>query len=85
MTLYFGYGSNLCDVDWADFCHRYGVDPSCMQPLEPAWLPDMELVANYFSSGRGGGVLNVQPAVGGLVRPVPFEWVCDPKWELARS
>lgn len=84
MTNYFAYGSNLSAQDWADFCGTLGVSPSCMQPVAPAWLPDMELVSNHFSTSRGGGALNVQPAVGALVPGMLFE-LTDEGWEVLRK
>jgi gamma-glutamylcyclotransferase (GGCT)/AIG2-like uncharacterized protein YtfP len=61
---YFGYGSNLDRQDWQRFCERHGFAADSLRPVGPAWLPDHELVFHYFSTGRGGGALDVRPAIG---------------------
>lgn len=70
--LYFGYGSNLDRSDWVRHCARRGVDPDCVQPVGTATLPDMRLVFDYFSLSRGGGALNLRPAVSHTVHGVLF-------------
>jgi gamma-glutamylcyclotransferase (GGCT)/AIG2-like uncharacterized protein YtfP len=71
--LYFGYGSNLDIVDWLRWCAGHRVDPTCLRPVRPGWLPDMELVFDYRSVLRGGGALGVQPAPGKLAAGHLFE------------
>lgn len=71
-SLYFGYGSNLDEQDWAAFCRRRGFDPACLTPVGPAWLPDHELVFDYYSPSRGGGALNIRPRVGQVVEGYLF-------------
>lgn len=71
-VLYFAYGSNLNRADWARYCERHGDNPDGLQPLARAILPDMRLVFDYVSASRGGGVLNLRPAVGHIVHGVLF-------------
>ena len=70
--LYFGYGSNLDEQDWARFCQARGFDGTCLEPVGPAVLPDQELVFDYFSPSRGGGALNLQSRVGQVVEGYLF-------------
>jgi len=62
--LYFGYGSNLSESDWHTFCREESLDPSCLERVEPAWLPDRQLAFTRASINRNGGVLDVRPAMG---------------------
>src|SRR5271168_2880219 len=71
--LYFAYGSNLDNTDWAAWCTRNGFDPGCIQAIGPAVLPDVELVFDYHSQGRCGGVLNLRPRLGQCVDGMLFE------------
>lgn len=71
--LYFGYGSNLDDVDWRAWCGRRGVDPGVLRPLRPAWLPDEEPAFRYRSTGREGGVLDLRPRPGSATPGALFE------------
>lgn len=66
-TLYFAYGSNLNAEDWRRFCDAHGADPGGLNPQRVAWLPDHRLVFHYFSKGRGGGALDVEPSTGDAV------------------
>lgn len=66
-NLYFGYGSNLNKVDWANACEAEGIDPAELEPLYPAYLPDVALSFNYLSRNRRCGVLGLVDAVGCLV------------------
>jgi gamma-glutamylcyclotransferase (GGCT)/AIG2-like uncharacterized protein YtfP len=59
-VLYFAYGSNLDEENWALWCDKKGYDPASIEPLGPAWLPDHELVFHYQSRLRNGGALDVQ-------------------------
>ena len=63
-VLYFAYGSNLNRADWEGFCARNGCHPDRLQPVARAILPDMRLSFDYHSMTRGGGALNIQPALG---------------------
>jgi gamma-glutamylcyclotransferase (GGCT)/AIG2-like uncharacterized protein YtfP len=65
--LYFAYGSNLNLAELKQKCLASGVDPKAIEPVGPAILPDMSLVFNYHSVSRGGGALNVRPAIGNRV------------------
>jgi gamma-glutamylcyclotransferase (GGCT)/AIG2-like uncharacterized protein YtfP len=64
LPYYFGYGSNLDRQDWQRFCAQHGCPADALRPVGPAWLPDHELVFHYFSTGRGGGALDIRPAIG---------------------
>lgn len=69
---YFGYGSNLNEADWARFCDRIGVATDVIEALGPAVLPDMQLCFDYYSHGRQGGALDIQPRRGHLVHGVLY-------------
>lgn len=62
--LYFAYGSNLDEVNWADWCRKKGFDPGSIEPVGRAWLPDYELVFHYQSRLRRGGALDVRRRLG---------------------
>ena len=62
--LYFAYGSNLDDENWALWCEKKGYEVASIEPLGPAWLPDHELVFHYKSRLRNGGALDVRPRHG---------------------
>lgn len=70
--LYFAYGSNLNEADWARFCDRVGVATDVIEALGPAVLPDMQLCFDYYSNGRQGGALDIQPRRGHLVHGVLY-------------
>jgi gamma-glutamylcyclotransferase (GGCT)/AIG2-like uncharacterized protein YtfP len=63
-VLYFAYGSNLDEENWALWCDKKGYDPASIEVLGPAWLPDHELVFRYQSRLRQGGALDVRPRHG---------------------
>ena len=58
-TLYFGYGSNLDNDDWADWCKDRGYDPDGMTEIGAAWLPEYSMKFHYHSTGRSGGAADV--------------------------
>lgn len=62
--LYFAYGSNLDEQNWAEWCASTDHDPSSIEPIGPAWLPDHEVVFHYRSRLRHGGALDVCPRLG---------------------
>ena len=64
--LYFGYGSNLDEENWAAWCEARGFVASSIEALGPAWLPDYEPVFHYQSRLRRGGALDVRPQPGTL-------------------
>lgn len=73
---YVAYGSNLNDDDWRDWCKRNGHNPASIKPIKPigvCYLPDLELVFDYHSTGRKGGALNLKPRIGQMVAGVRFE------------
>lgn len=70
----FAYGSNLNLRDLELWCQRLGRPPALMvRPGVPAYLPDHEVVFDYLSSSRKGGVLDLRPSVGRIVPGALFE------------
>jgi gamma-glutamylcyclotransferase (GGCT)/AIG2-like uncharacterized protein YtfP len=63
-VLYFAYGSNLDEQNWARWCQSKGFDPASIELLGPAWLPDYDLVFRYQSRLRKGGALDVRQRHG---------------------
>jgi gamma-glutamylcyclotransferase (GGCT)/AIG2-like uncharacterized protein YtfP len=78
---YFGYGSNANLAELSKRCQRYGKIGDLLKPVTVAYLPDMELAFNYFSTVRNGGALNVMPRRGSVVAGVVFE-VTEVGWEM---
>ncbi|CAM5439298.1 hypothetical protein TMEC54S_03211 [Thauera mechernichensis] len=70
--LYFAYGSNLNEADWARFCDRIGVATDVIEAVGPAVLPDMQLCFDYYSHGRQGGALDIAPMRGHVVHGVLY-------------
>lgn len=77
---YWGYGSNLDESDWVAFCGPRGFHPNCIEPVGPAYLPDHELVFDYYSSTRDGGALNLRSRVGQVVEGMLFR-VTEEGWQ----
>ncbi|MCA3415215.1 MAG: gamma-glutamylcyclotransferase [Roseomonas sp.] len=75
----FAYGSNTDALDWRAWCARTGHDPAAVRPIGTAILPDARLAFDFFGKGRGGGVLNFQPRLGGYVEGVVLE-VSEAGW-----
>ena len=74
MERYFAYGSNLNLRDLELWCQRLGRPPALMVNTGvPAYLPDHEVVFDYLSSSRKGGVLDLRPSVGRIVPGALFE------------
>ena len=63
-VLYFAYGSNLDEENWALWCRNKSYDPASIELLGPAWLPDHELIFRYESRLRKGGALDVRRRLG---------------------
>jgi gamma-glutamylcyclotransferase (GGCT)/AIG2-like uncharacterized protein YtfP len=84
-TFYFAYGSNLDPQDWERFCWERGFDPSCLNPVQPAVLPDFELVFDYYSRSRRGGALNLRPRVGQMVEGLLFRVTPEGRQALDRK
>lgn len=79
-NLYFAYGSNLNEKDlkrWAKNKRR--VYPFS-KVIGKAYLSDYRLVFNILSRTRGGGVLNIEPALGCVVEGVIFEVKGEEGW-----
>lgn len=77
---YFAYGSNLNPDDLRAWCQRNGRPEPALTWIGPAYLPERERVFDWFSPGRGGGVLNLahrpgQVVPGGLYAPTAEDWV----------
>lgn len=75
----FAYGSNTDAADWRAWCARTGHDPAAVRPIGTGILPDARLAFDFFGKGRGGGVLNFQPRLGGFVEGVVLE-VSEAGW-----
>ena len=67
MNRYFAYGSNLNHGDLDRWCQRTGRLFPLTGTWIPAYLPDHDIVFDYISESRHGGVLDVRPRVGQLV------------------
>lgn len=78
--LYFAYGSNLNQYDWNRWCRQNGFSEGLLRVVGSAYLPDHELRFSRYSYGRGGGALNVVPAIGKTVEGVLFD-VLDGGWQ----
>lgn len=63
-VLYFAYGFDLDEENWALWCETKGYDSASLEALGPAWLPDHELVFRYQSRLRKGGARDVRPRHG---------------------
>ncbi len=70
----FAYGSNLNLKDLELWCQRMGRPPALMvKPGVAAYLPDHEIVFDYLSSSRKGGVLDLRSSIGKIVPGALFE------------
>lgn len=56
---YFGYGSNLSDVDFLAWCKTKGFNNAQVTPVTPCWITDNVLHFHYYSNGRKGGAADV--------------------------
>jgi cation transport regulator ChaC len=72
MTLYFGYGSNLDEVDWNAFCARWDFRGAALQPVTTALLLDHALVFDRYAASRRGGALNLRSRPGQAAEGVVF-------------
>jgi gamma-glutamylcyclotransferase (GGCT)/AIG2-like uncharacterized protein YtfP len=73
MDRYFTYGSNLNLRDLARWCELLGRPAALSGDGLAAFLPDHELVFDYYSPSRKGGVLDLRPSLGKLVPGALFE------------
>jgi gamma-glutamylcyclotransferase (GGCT)/AIG2-like uncharacterized protein YtfP len=71
-VLYFGYGSNLDAADRNRWCAARSLPPLDLTPAGIVYLPDRRLAFTHRSTTRGGGVLDVPPAVGCAVAGVVY-------------
>lgn len=71
--LYFAYGSNLNAADLQLWCNRKGCTYPLGEKFASAYLPDMELVFNYASPERNGGVLNIRHRLGQATPGILFQ------------
>ena len=73
MERYFSYGSNLNPRDLEQWCDRMGRPCALTGVGVPAFLPDHEVVFDYLSTSRKGGVLDLRPAIGKVVPGAVFD------------
>src|SRR5262245_17363658 len=78
--LYFGYGSNLDDDDLSRYCREREVGSVGLEKVGVAYLPDRRLAFTHRSTSRGGGVLDVPPALGSAVSGVLFRLASPEGW-----
>lgn len=62
--LYFAYGSNMDEEDLEKWCREHGYHPVKPLSKEVAKLKGWRLVFNHYSSGRKGGVANIERCEG---------------------
>ncbi len=83
---YFAYGSNLNLNDFNQWCVQNQLPDARLIPRGTALLPDYRLAFSHKSVSRGGGALNIDPYVGGVVEGVLFEVEGADGWHaLARK
>ncbi len=70
---YFAYGSNLNTGDWQRWCRKRGFAEDMLRFRSVGYLPDQDIVFNYGSESRKGGVLNLVRRLGQLVEGVIFK------------
>ncbi len=70
---YFAYGSNLNEKDLRGWCTDTNHSYPLLTSLGKAWLPDYQLLFNYYSSVRKGGALNIRPRTGYAVPGILFQ------------
>jgi gamma-glutamylcyclotransferase (GGCT)/AIG2-like uncharacterized protein YtfP len=75
MERYFAYGSNLNLKDVERWCQTLGRPLALSGKGVPAYLPDHEIVFDYRSESRKGGVLDLRPDIGKVVPGALFEVV----------
>jgi len=71
--LYFGYGSNLNNADWEQWCLREGYNSEGLQEICNAMLPNYSLKFHQDSDSRGGGVADIVEAQGECVYGALFK------------
>lgn len=59
--LVFVYGSDMNHRDLMEWLQARGYDPSRILDATPAKLDGYGFVWNYYSQGRGGGTVNIEP------------------------
>lgn len=79
--LYFAYGSNLNTHDFKAWCRENGFEYP-LSKFANAYIPDMRLVFNFKSAGRGGGVLNIRNQFGNAVPGVLFRVGSEKGWDI---
>jgi gamma-glutamylcyclotransferase (GGCT)/AIG2-like uncharacterized protein YtfP len=75
--LYFGYGSNLDEIDLARYCSERDCVAMRLARVGPAFLPDRRLACTHRSTTRDGGVLDIPPARGNAVSGILFRVLPD--------
>ncbi len=81
-VLYFGYGSNLNDGDWAAWCQAQKADPVSRKGVGTAWLLDHSLRFHYHSTGRKGGAADVVKDARGTAVPGAVFSLSKDGWNL---
>ena len=69
--LYFGYGSNLNKEDW-NSSGNFLPWEEALEIQEAGFLLDYIPLYHYYSSGRKGGALDIEPVKGGVVSGMLF-------------
>ncbi len=77
---YFAYGSNLDRANLSAWCEDRGLEPIEITACGKAYLPDRQLRFSHRSATRGGGVLDVVPALGCAVEGVVLEVDSERSW-----
>lgn len=75
MERYFAYGSNLNIKDVERWCQTLGRPLALTGKGVPAYLPDHDVIFDYRSASRKGGVLDLRPDIGKIVPGALFEVV----------
>lgn len=73
MKYYFAYGSNMHSVDLFLWCKEFSQKYPLGMFVSEAYLPDHDLVFNYDSRRRCGGVLSIVERTGQVVQGLVFE------------
>ncbi len=79
--LYFAYGSNLNFEDLQNYCRKNNFPFPFEEKISNGYLPDHELIFNYYSETREGGALNIRPETGQVVPGVLFK-ISKKNWKV---
>lgn len=70
----FAYGSNMNRSELRSWLEASGYDSSLVVDMTPATLDNYDFVWNYYSSGRGGGTVNLQHKENSIIWGVLIEF-----------